>query len=73
MDRTDIIRAIESEAAASGLKPTTICQYAIKNRHFYGNLVSGLDYRVGTAHRIMIWIEAARARRAALPTNEVAA
>lgn len=58
MERTHIIAAIEAEAARSGLKPTTICQYAVKNRNLYDNLVNGLDCQIGTARRLLDWIAA---------------
>lgn len=63
MERTVIITAIEEAAALTGLKPTTICQYAVKNRNLYDNLVRGLDCQLGTAQRVMDWISAAKAAR----------
>lgn len=57
MDRNQIIKAIDDYAKATGLKQTTICQYAIRNRRFYKNLKDGLDYRVGTARRVLDWID----------------
>jgi hypothetical protein len=56
MDTHDLISAIESHSAKTGLKASTICQYAITNRLFYHNLVAGKDYRVGTAKRLLDWI-----------------
>lgn len=67
MQRTEIIKAVDAYAEASGLKQTTICQYAVQNRHFYDNLVGGKDYQVGTADRLIEWMRAnpAEARGAA--------
>lgn len=57
MQRDRLIKAIETYAAISGLKPSTICQYAVQNRHLYDNLVSGGDYRASTAERVIAWIK----------------
>ena len=64
MERTHIIAAIEEAAALTGLKPSTICQYAVKNRKLYDNLVGGLDCQFGTAKRVLDWIAEAKADRA---------
>lgn len=58
MHRTRIIKAIETYSDVSGLKPSTICQYALRNRRFYDNLVTGGDYLSRSADRLMEWIKA---------------
>lgn len=55
MDRALIIKAIDDYAAASGLRQSTICQYAVRNRHAYDRLVSG-SLRMSTAEEILRWI-----------------
>jgi hypothetical protein len=57
MDRQHLINKIEQFSDASGLKPSTICQYAVLNGRFYDNLVSGRDYQIGTAQRLIDWID----------------
>ena len=56
MDRISTIKAIDSYAADSGLKPTTICQYAIANRKFYDRMQTGYFHEVH-AQKILDWIE----------------
>lgn len=58
MHRTRIIKAIETYSDVTGLKPSTICQYALRNRRFYDNLVTGGDYLSSSAERLMDWIRA---------------
>lgn len=55
MDRNHIIKAIDEYARVSGLKPSTICQYAVKNRHAYDRLVSG-SLSMRSAEQILEWI-----------------
>lgn len=57
MDRQDLISKIEGYSADSGLKPSTICQYALSNRRFYDNLLAGKDYQVGTGERLVAWMQ----------------
>lgn len=57
MQRSQIIKAVDDYCAETGLKASTVCQYAVRNRHFYQNLKDGSDYQVGTADRLMRWIE----------------
>lgn len=56
MQRERLIKAIETYALLSGLKASTICQYAVQNRNFYDNIVSGGDYKISTAERIVHYI-----------------
>ena len=56
MQRERLIKAIETYALLSGLKASTICQYAVQNRNFYDNIVSGGDYKISTAERIVQYI-----------------
>lgn len=56
MDKHTLMSAIEQHSARTGLKPSTICQYAVANRLFYENLVAGKDYQIGTATRLLEWI-----------------
>jgi hypothetical protein len=65
MDRQELIRKIEAFSQASGLKPTTVCQYALQNRRFYDNIVAGRDYQVGTAQRLTEWMDRQSAERGA--------
>jgi len=65
MDRQELIYKIEAFSAASGLRPSTICQYALLNRRFYDNLVAGRDYQVGTAQRLVEWMDTHLADRGA--------
>lgn len=55
MDRQQIIKSIDEYAEATGLKPSTICQYAVKNRHAYDRLVSG-SLALRTAEEILSWM-----------------
>ena len=57
MDRNQIIKCIDDYASASGLKPSTICQYAVKNRFAYDRLVSG-SLSMRTAEDIIEWMTA---------------
>lgn len=57
MHRHQIIKAIETYSDLSGLKASTICQYAVRNRHLYDNLVSGGNYTALTAERLIQWIK----------------
>jgi len=72
MNTSSIIQAIESHAARFNLKPSTIGQLAVRNRHIHANLTTGGDIQIGTAERLLAWIEAdAETRiRAAAPTSE---
>jgi len=56
MDRVSTISAIDAYAAKSGLKPTTICQYAIANRKFYDRMCNGYFHEVH-AKKILDWID----------------
>lgn len=62
MDRQQIIKSIDDYASASGLKPSTICQYAVKNRNAYDRLVSG-SLSLRTAEQILEWIAANPAQK----------
>lgn len=55
MDRISTIRAIDDYAKASGLMPTTICQYAIQNRKFYERMKGGY-FHEDRAKRVLSWI-----------------
>jgi hypothetical protein len=56
MESNDIIRAIDAYAERSGLKPSTICQYAVRNWRLYDELSSGRECLPRTARRLMAWI-----------------
>lgn len=60
MDRISTIKAIDAYAKASGLMPTTICQYAIKNRKFYERMKSGY-FHEDRAQRVLAWISKQKA------------
>ena len=57
MNTTSIIQAIDAHAARFNLKPSTIGQMAVSNRHVHANLMRGCDIQIGTAERILSWIE----------------
>jgi len=56
MTRLQTIKAIEKYSARSGLKPTTICQYAMQNRKFYERLHTGYFHEV-YAKRLLDWMD----------------
>jgi hypothetical protein len=55
MDRAKIINLIDEYSALSGLKQTTICQYALANRKFYQRLKGGYFHET-QAQRLAEWI-----------------
>jgi hypothetical protein len=57
MDRTKIINLIDEYSALTGLKQTTICQYALANRKFYQRLQGGYFHETH-AQRLVEWMEA---------------
>lgn len=54
--RTEIIKAIEAYAAQSGLKPSTICQYAVRNRRLYYRLLARQEQDEALAQRLLHWM-----------------
>ena len=56
MDRNQIIKAIDEYATQSGLQHTTICQYAVQNRHAYERLRGG-SLSMLTAEKILAWMK----------------
>lgn len=58
MERDQIIKAIDDYCAASGLKPTTVCVYALKSQHLYDRLRAGGECLPRTAKKLLAWIEA---------------
>lgn len=56
--RDALIKVIDEYALRAGMKPTTIGQYAVKNRRFYQNLITGSGYQVQVARRLLDWIAA---------------
>ena len=65
MQTSSIINAIEAHAARFNLKPSTIGQLAVQNRHVHANLTRGGDIQIGTAQRLLNWIEEDAAKREA--------
>jgi hypothetical protein len=55
-DRATLIARIERFAAESGLKPSVVCHYAIRNQRFHDNLLDGRNYWHGTAERLLNWL-----------------
>lgn len=60
MQRKDFIEAVEQYSKETGLKPSTICQYAIQNRKFFGRVCGGY-FHEDTAEKVLSFIEAHRA------------
>jgi hypothetical protein len=58
MDREQIIKAVDDYAAATGLSPSTICQYALRNRKVYDRLKDGGTCSFASAEALMAWITA---------------
>lgn len=56
MNRQDVIKAIERYSEKSGLKPTTVCHYAMANRKFYDRLKSGYFHEEYAA-RLLRWMD----------------
>jgi hypothetical protein len=56
MDKQALIRQIEAYSAASGYAPSTICQYAVKNRGVYARLTAGKSCTRRTADRLTAWM-----------------
>lgn len=56
MDRETVIKAIEDFSATSGLKPSTICQYALRNRLVYDKLKNGGSPGFSSIERLMDWM-----------------
>jgi len=65
MDRATLIQAMDDYCRRAGLKPSTVGQYALRNRRFYDNLVAGRDFQVGTAERLLAWMHDNPPREAA--------
>lgn len=57
MDSSSIIAVVDDYAARSGLAPSTICQYAVKNAKLYRSLHEGSECLPRTAKRLMAWID----------------
>lgn len=57
MNRADIIKSIEAYSEASGLAPTTICQYALRNRKVYDRLKSGGSCSVASVEALARWMD----------------
>jgi len=58
MDKSALIAQIEAYSRATGyrLGPSTICQYAAKNRGVYARLVAGKSCTRSTAERLTAWM-----------------
>lgn len=57
MDRTQIIKAIDDYAAASGLSQSTICQYALRNRKVYDRLKNGGSCSFASVEALLQWMD----------------
>jgi len=57
MNRDQIITAVDTYAAKSGLKQSTICQYALGNRLVYDRLVNGGGCSISSVERLLSWLE----------------
>jgi hypothetical protein len=56
MDRQALIAQIEAYSRASGYAPSTICQYAVRNRNVYARLTAGKSCTTLTAERLTAWM-----------------
>jgi len=56
MERSEIIKQIEDYAKQTGLKPSTICQNAIRNRNFYDRLKRRKDEDARLGEKVADWI-----------------
>ena len=61
----DLIDRIDRFAAATGLEPSTICQYAVRNSALYSRLKAGGECLPRTASRLLSWMDTHVARQAA--------
>lgn len=64
MNDLDIIKIVDDFSSETGLKPSTICQYANRNHRLYEKIKKGRYDREG-AKRLINWIEEQRKQRAA--------
>lgn len=58
MESKDIIKIIDDYAAQSGLKPSTICQYALRTHRLYDRLKAGGECLPSTAKKLIAWVKA---------------
>jgi hypothetical protein len=65
MDRTEIIKAVDDYAEASGLSQSTICQYALRNRKVYDRLKNGGSCSFASVEALLRWMEENPAKGAA--------
>jgi len=56
MDKAALIAQIEAYSAASGYAPSTICQYAVRNRNVYARHTGGKSCTTLTAERLTAWM-----------------
>jgi hypothetical protein len=56
MRREDIIKAIDAYAEASGLSPTSICQYAVKDGRLYERLKKADVRDAERGKRLLSWM-----------------
>lgn len=65
MDYAHLIARIDAHSAATGLKPSTICQYAASNPLLYERLISGGYCAPKTAQKVLEWIDQNAPKQAA--------
>jgi|OM-RGC.v1.034553384 hypothetical protein len=73
MTRDHLIAEIEAEAAAAGLSPATVTSRAVGNSRLYARLRAGKGCTLDVAERLLAWIRARRAERAAAHDKGAAA
>ena len=56
MDREQIIKKIEKYAQAASLAPSTVCQYALRNRKVYARLKAGGTCSVASIEALLHWM-----------------
>lgn len=70
MQQETVIKAIDDFCAETGLKPSSVGQMAVRNRHTYRNIKRG-SASLAVTRAVVAWIEAERQKRS-IPTEGTA-
>ena len=65
MTREKIIQRVDRYCEQHGLKPTTVCQYAVRNRSLYERIKRGKSFGFASAEALVKWIDEQEASEAA--------